>query len=457
MRFPKLRARAPLYAICFGLFANAYAMTNPFSYVAFLVESYGITNDRRAVGFYAGWIMSAFMAGRAVSSLYLGALSDRRGRKPVIQVGLLSCAVFQLLFGLAPSFAWAVAARLAMGLFNGIIAVAKAAIPEVVPASEQNVAMSWLAGVWGIAMVAAPAAGGLMVGTEAGQHLAPNALGSVLAVASIIAVHVYVPKVKARAKSAAEAPDRAPERRTRRRPRATIAAARRARPARCAARGAGARVWAPLAYYCGLSFATIYYDECRRCGRRRRDRRAACAVGRIGTLSVSGVSLAAFQFVGLPMLSRRGYSSTRILHICTGVAAVVYASTLLLSPWPTTRPRSRRRSRCNCRFRRRSSAPATRPMAAQQLGGRVRRGCPPGWRCVASAFKAAGPVTGAVGFAWSLTNGIDVVPLDSPSPPHERAAHAHLRRVPSGGSAPTTTPRPTRSRRRPRRLRRRRR
>ena len=37
MRFPKLRARAPLYAICFGLFANAYAMTNPFSYVAFLV------------------------------------------------------------------------------------------------------------------------------------------------------------------------------------------------------------------------------------------------------------------------------------------------------------------------------------------------------------------------------------------------------------------------------------
>ena len=32
---------------------------------------------------------------------------------------------------------------------------------------------------------------------------------------------------------------------------------------------------------------------------------------------------------------------------------------------------------------------------------------------VASAFKAAGPVTGAVGFAWSLTNGIDVVPFDS--------------------------------------------
>ena len=30
---------------------------------------------------------------------------------------------------------------------------------------------------------------------------------------------------------------------------------------------------------------------------------------------------------------------------------------------------------------------------------------------VASAFKAAG--LGAVGFAWSLTNGIDVVPFDS--------------------------------------------
>ena len=90
---------------------------------------------------------------------------------------------------------------------------------------------------------------------------------------------------------------------------------------------------APLAYYCGLSFATIYYDECLPlwavAPRVAGGLAQSAPVGAL--LSVSGVSLAAFQFVGLPMLSRRGYSSTRILHICTGVAAVVYASTPLLS------------------------------------------------------------------------------------------------------------------------------
>ena len=421
MRIPKLRARAPLYAICFGLFANAYAMTNPFSYVAFLVESYGITNDRRAVGFFAGWIMSAFMAGRAVSSLYLGALSDRRGRKPVIQVGLLSCAVFQLLFGRAPSFEWAVAARLAMGLFNGIIAVAKAAIPEVVPASEQTVAMSWLAGVWGIAMVAGPAAGGLMVDTEAGQYLAPNALGSVLAVASIIAVHVYVPKVKARAKSAAEAPDRAL--RTADEAAAKSDDAPPAEPGR-AARCARAwlpvrRAWAPLAYYCGLSFATIYYDEClplwavapRSAGGLAQ---SAEFVGAL--LSVSGVSLAAFQFVGLPMLSRRGYSSTRILHICTGVAAVVYASTPLLSLVADNEAALATLLALHLSIQKAvvSACYTTIFVVTNNSVVASERGRLNGLAmAVASAFKAAGPVTGAVGFAWSLTNGIDVVPLDS--------------------------------------------
>ena len=197
MRFPKLRARAPLYAICFGLFANAYAMTNPFSYVAFLVESYGI-HQRPACRRLLCWMDHVRLHGGP-----RGVVASTSARSPIAAAASPSS---RSACSRAPSSScslasrrplpWAVAARLAMGLFNGIIAVAKAAIPEVVPASEQTVAMSWLAGVWGIAMVAGPAAGGLMVDTEAGQYLAPNALGSVLAVASIIAVHVYVPKVK---------------------------------------------------------------------------------------------------------------------------------------------------------------------------------------------------------------------------------------------------------------------
>ena len=119
------RVRARLAALGLALFANAYAMSNPFPYAPFMVMSFGLTDDREQVGYYAGYILSAFMLGRMVSSYPLGKLSDTLGRRPVIQLGLWSCVVFQLGFGLAPNFGVALLMRFLMGVCNGIIGVSK--------------------------------------------------------------------------------------------------------------------------------------------------------------------------------------------------------------------------------------------------------------------------------------------------------------------------------------------
>ena len=116
-----------MVALLIALFANAVAMASPFPFAPFLVLHYGLTDDRAEIGYYGGFILSAFMLGRAMSSYHLGLLSDKHGRVLVIEIGLLSCITFQLLFGLSPTFGAALAARLLMGLFNGIIGVAKAA------------------------------------------------------------------------------------------------------------------------------------------------------------------------------------------------------------------------------------------------------------------------------------------------------------------------------------------
>ena len=53
----------------------------------------------------------------------------------MIELGLWSCVVFQLGFGLAPSFEAALLMRFLMGMCNGIIGVAKATTgpPELAP------------------------------------------------------------------------------------------------------------------------------------------------------------------------------------------------------------------------------------------------------------------------------------------------------------------------------------
>ena len=85
------RLRVRLATLALALFANAFAMSNPFpcewlplkpvsalatrrsadssllrgcTDAPFMVMSFGLTDDREAVGYYAGFVLSAFMLGR---------------------------------------------------------------------------------------------------------------------------------------------------------------------------------------------------------------------------------------------------------------------------------------------------------------------------------------------------------------------------------------------------------
>jgi MFS family permease len=212
VRFSQTNVR--LLTLACALFANAFAMSNPFPYGAFLVLHYGLTDDTRSAGFFAGYIVSAFMVGRLLSSYPLGAISDTWGRRPVIEIGLLSCIGFQLLFALSPSFGLALSSRLLMGFFNGIIGVSKAWLPELVPHERQPFAMSLVSGMWGVGQVIGPACGGLLYHQPSARpdvagestvangadllvsfpHLLPNLVGCLVGGVALVAVRWYLPR-----------------------------------------------------------------------------------------------------------------------------------------------------------------------------------------------------------------------------------------------------------------------
>lgn len=61
---------------------------------------------------------AAFSLGGFLSSFYLGHLSDHHGRKPILFMGVASCAVLLFLFGMSPSVEWAIANRFLEGVLN---------------------------------------------------------------------------------------------------------------------------------------------------------------------------------------------------------------------------------------------------------------------------------------------------------------------------------------------------
>lgn len=91
-----------------------------------------------------------------------GWFADTAGRRPALQLGLLGTIVACIAFGLSPNFWCAMAARVAWGLLNGNVGVAKTALSELVPDAHTAKAFSFIGLNTGFGRLIGPAIGGLL-------------------------------------------------------------------------------------------------------------------------------------------------------------------------------------------------------------------------------------------------------------------------------------------------------
>ena len=227
MSHMRLRASSlPLVALALALTANALSITNIFPYAPFMVKYFGLTDDDRELGFFAGFIMTAYMIGNGITAIPWGIAADRFGKRFVILVGLLANTVPQVLFGCATSFPIALLLRLLMGTFNGLIGATKALAPELVPPSQQASVMSMIAATWGFGNLIGPSIGGLLSfydhcetddagpnGTTTSTAIAtprcpfppfllPNLVSAALSLVGVVGVYMLLPNDRPRARTA---------------------------------------------------------------------------------------------------------------------------------------------------------------------------------------------------------------------------------------------------------------
>lgn len=109
-----------------------------------------------------GLLLVSYSAAQFASSPFLGALSDRFGRRPVLLLSVLGSSLAYFAFGMSTAL-WALfVSRIFDGLTGGNISTAQAYIADVTPPKDRAKNLGLIGAAFGLGFIAGPALGGVL-------------------------------------------------------------------------------------------------------------------------------------------------------------------------------------------------------------------------------------------------------------------------------------------------------
>ncbi|RLT40430.1 MAG: MFS transporter [Chloroflexi bacterium] len=107
-------------------------------------------------------LVSSFFAAQFLVGPYLGQLSDRYGRIPVLIISQIGTVISFVMIAFAPSTAWLFASRILDGITGGNIIVAQAYITDVTPREKRTESLGYIFAAFGLGFMFGPALGGVL-------------------------------------------------------------------------------------------------------------------------------------------------------------------------------------------------------------------------------------------------------------------------------------------------------
>ena len=147
-----------------------------------------------------GILLASYSLMQMIATPYLGALSDKYGRRPILLLSQSGTFLAFILLGLARSLPLLFVARILDGISGGNISTAQAYISDVTDERNRTKAFGLIGAAFGIGFIAGPALGGFLA--RNGNYAAPAFAAAAMSLITVILTFVMVPE------------SRPPERRT---------------------------------------------------------------------------------------------------------------------------------------------------------------------------------------------------------------------------------------------------
>lgn len=108
-----------------------------------MVESFGVGENgggESAVSLWTGVVAAVFFLSQFLTAMIWVSVAEKHGRRAVLCASLLGNGLTVMAFGTSRNLGTAICTRLAMGLFNGAVGVARSAVQDVTDESNRSTA-----------------------------------------------------------------------------------------------------------------------------------------------------------------------------------------------------------------------------------------------------------------------------------------------------------------------------
>lgn len=108
------------------------------------------------------WLVAVYSVMQFAFAPWWGRLSDRRGRRPILLIGLFGSGLSYLLFGFAGTISTLFVARILAGVMGANIGVAQAYVADVTDARDRAKGMGLIGAAFGLGFILGPVIGGML-------------------------------------------------------------------------------------------------------------------------------------------------------------------------------------------------------------------------------------------------------------------------------------------------------